>query len=216
MKKFFTLIAVAVIVFAAQVNGNNFLPMDTFTYEAGGQEPPVVYLVLVDQDGVEHMFELIEGPDGNFVRTVTLDYDPWGSFYWDFNLTEEENNANRPDVPFYFLINGVRYGADEAMVDAYLGNPIYNPLTNEVEDGFYTVPVGFTYYLGVAVVAENVYYAYAAARIIVGVDEMNASKTVTSQRYFNVAGQEMQEANDLTIVVTTYTDGTTSTVKVVK
>jgi hypothetical protein len=29
-------------------------------------------------------------------------------------------------------------------------------------------------------------------------------------------GQEMQEANGLTIVVTTYTDGTTSTAKVMK
>ena len=45
---------------------------------------------------------------------------------------------------------------------------------------------------------------------------MTGSKTVAGVRYFNVAGQEMQEANGLTIVVTTYTDGTTSTVKVMK
>ena len=32
----------------------------------------------------------------------------------------------------------------------------------------------------------------------------------------NMAGQEMQEANGMTIVVTTYTDGTTSAVKVMK
>jgi hypothetical protein len=31
-----------------------------------------------------------------------------------------------------------------------------------------------------------------------------------------MAGQEMQEANGITIVVTTYTDGTTSAVKVIK
>ena len=31
-----------------------------------------------------------------------------------------------------------------------------------------------------------------------------------------MAGQEMQEANGVTIVVTTYTDGTTSAVKVMK
>ena len=49
-----------------------------------------------------------------------------------------------------------------------------------------------------------------------GLSEMVGSKTVASTRYFNVAGQEMQEANGLTIVVTTYTDGTTSTVKVMK
>ena len=48
------------------------------------------------------------------------------------------------------------------------------------------------------------------------VDELNAGKTVAGVRYFNMAGQEMQEANGLTIVVTTYTDGTTSTAKVMK
>ena len=49
-----------------------------------------------------------------------------------------------------------------------------------------------------------------------GLSEMASSKTVASTRYYNMAGQEMQQANGLTIVVTTYTDGTTSTVKVVK
>ena len=41
-------------------------------------------------------------------------------------------------------------------------------------------------------------------------------KTIAGVRYFNMAGQEMQEANGITIVVTTYTDGTTSAVKVIK
>ncbi len=48
------------------------------------------------------------------------------------------------------------------------------------------------------------------------INEMNAGKTVAAVRYFNMAGQEMQEANGMTIVVTTYTDGTTSAVKVMK
>jgi hypothetical protein len=51
---------------------------------------------------------------------------------------------------------------------------------------------------------------------MVGVNEMNADKTVAGKRYFNMAGQEMQEANGMTIVVTTYSDGTTSVAKVVK
>lgn len=48
------------------------------------------------------------------------------------------------------------------------------------------------------------------------VNEVNAGKTVAGVRYYNVAGQEMAEPQGLTIQVTTYTDGTTSTVKVVK
>ena len=49
-----------------------------------------------------------------------------------------------------------------------------------------------------------------------GIDEMTAGKTIANVRYFNMAGQEMQEANGMTIIVTTYTDGTTSAVKVMK
>ena len=48
------------------------------------------------------------------------------------------------------------------------------------------------------------------------VSELVNGKTVAGVRYFNMAGQEMQEANGITIVVTTYTDGTTSAVKVMK
>ena len=48
------------------------------------------------------------------------------------------------------------------------------------------------------------------------INEMNAGKTIAAVRYFNMAGQEMQEANGMTIVVTTYTDGTSSAVKVMK
>ncbi|MBQ9555355.1 MAG: hypothetical protein IJV05_03940 [Muribaculaceae bacterium] len=48
------------------------------------------------------------------------------------------------------------------------------------------------------------------------VSEINSDKAVAGVRYYNMAGQEMQQANGLTIVVTTYTDGTTSAVKVMK
>ena len=51
---------------------------------------------------------------------------------------------------------------------------------------------------------------------VTGVDEVAAGKTVANTRYFNMAGQEMREANGICIAVTTYTDGTTSAVKVVK
>ena len=49
-----------------------------------------------------------------------------------------------------------------------------------------------------------------------GILEVADGKQVANVRYFNLAGQEMQQANGMTIVVTTYTDGTTSAVKVVK
>ncbi len=49
-----------------------------------------------------------------------------------------------------------------------------------------------------------------------GVNELMNGKSIATVRYFNMAGQEMQEANGMTIVVTTYSDGTTTAVKVMK
>ena len=63
--------------------------------------------------------------------------------------------------------------------------------------------------------SEQIAYEFVVAPIT-GIDEMMSGKTVAGVRYFNMAGQEMTEANGLTIVVTTYTDGTTNAVKVVK
>ena len=48
------------------------------------------------------------------------------------------------------------------------------------------------------------------------VSEQFAGKTIANVRYFNVAGQEMAQPEGMTIMVTTYTDGTTKAVKVVK
>ncbi len=45
---------------------------------------------------------------------------------------------------------------------------------------------------------------------------MNADRSVVRVRYFNMAGQEMDKADGMTIVVTTYSDGTTTAVKVMK
>ncbi|MBR5686227.1 MAG: hypothetical protein IKX18_08765 [Muribaculaceae bacterium] len=49
-----------------------------------------------------------------------------------------------------------------------------------------------------------------------GMSELMNGKAVASVRYYNMAGQEMPQANGMTIVVTTYTDGTTNAVKVIK
>ena len=63
--------------------------------------------------------------------------------------------------------------------------------------------------------SEDVSYEFVV-QVPSGIDEMMGGKTVANVRYFNMAGQEMQEANGVTIVVTTYTDGTTNAVKVMK
>ena len=194
-----------------------FLPKVTFAYEDPQEPGPGpeegFELILIDQFGNEVPYPLNEGIDGDHTTTVTLKYYPWGEFFWDPALTEEENEANRPNVPFYFMINGKRYGAEQ-LTPTVLGYALQNPLTEGAEDCYY-VPVGFSYTLGVAF-KDGDYYVYAAISKATGVDELNAGKTVAGVRYYNMAGQEMQQPSGMTIVVTTYNDGTTSAVKVMK
>ena len=49
-----------------------------------------------------------------------------------------------------------------------------------------------------------------------GVTEIAQGKTVAGVRYFNIDGKEMMQPQGLTIAVTTYSDGTTKTEKIMK
>ena len=165
------------------------------------------WLVMLDKDMNPKWYKLVEGDNGDYTTTVALTYDIFGRYNHD--------TGYRGDVPFYFMVNGVRYGAEEEEVVTNLGQALMNPLA--AAEGYYTVPVGYNYTLGIAFETEgDGMFVYAAQAGFTGVDELMNGKTVANTRYFNMAGQEMTEANGMTIVVTTYTDGTTSAVKVMK
>ena len=63
--------------------------------------------------------------------------------------------------------------------------------------------------------SDHIWDGFTVSKMV-DVEELFAGKTVAGVRYFNLMGQEMQQANGVTIMVTTFTDGTTSAVKVVK
>ena len=184
-----------------------YLPKVTFDYEAVEENPYAegYWMVMMDMAGEPHYYQLMPGSNGDYTTTVALNYDVFGTFD---PATEE-----RPVVPFYFLVDGVRYGSEADFTATVLGTALSNPLAQA--DGFYTVPVGYNYNMGIAFGNNDDMYVYAAQAGFTGIDEINA-KAVAGVRYFNMAGQEMQQAQGLTIVVTTYTDGTSSAVKVVK
>ena len=72
----------------------------------------------------------------------------------------------------------------------------------------------------------NIYQYYPGGHLTVyrltngsgNVEELinDVNKMVAGVRYYNIMGQEMKEANGITIVVTTYTDGSHSAVKIIK
>ena len=111
---------------------------------------PEITLVLIDKDSIEHFVDLQMGADGGYTTTYSAyNEDIWGYDY----------------VPFYFLINGVRYGFGEAgnMQETVLSYAMQNPL-EEGAEGNYCVPMNCTYTLGVAVPwYGDGYYVYAAA-----------------------------------------------------
>ena len=63
--------------------------------------------------------------------------------------------------------------------------------------------------------SDDVQYWFVISPTI-SVNEVNGDKAIARVRYFNMAGQEMPEPDGMTIIVTTYTNGTTSTMKVMK
>ena len=214
-----------VVVVTATAQGEGMLISDVATMEItipaieGGepQDPHMTgyWVVLYDKDNNEIWEPLLNNNTVDpyqFVTNVALRYSIYGGKPLSPGMTDEDN----PMVPFYIMIDGVRYACDGADVVPDFGNANNNPLYVN-EDNCWNVPVGYFYTIGVLINPDNGdKYLQISKGIYTGIDEMNADKAVAGVRYFNMAGQEMQEANGMTIVVTTYTDGTTSAVKVMK
>ena len=166
----------------------------------------------------------------------------FSKFY--FTLPTEDVNGNPLDPEYIsysiFVDNGNGPEIFHFTGDDYTFDLAYDEDITEVDYALYSNAVDFhNYYVYMyrtneegyePLFTENigiqVYYTVNgeknASEIVwlyqqqVGVDEVNAGKTVANVRYFNVAGQEMAQPEGMTIMVTTYTDGTTSAVKVVK
>ena len=175
-----------------------------------------VWIVTIKENGDEVWKELLLDND-DYTGIVRFEYEDYGTFPYDPTLSEDENNAMRPNVKYYIVIDGVRYGALEDGTLTVLGEALYNPLYEGENNYVLENASGRVYNMGVAIDKETGnMYVYAAVAYYTDVEEMNAAKTVASVRYYNMAGQEMTKAEGMTIKVTTYTDGTTSAVKVMK
>jgi len=170
------------------VNSNKFLPKAEFTYEAG-QAP-------VDPT------EKTDAPSSSKQNYVYKDENLYYNAY-HVTLTETE-----PSTIYY------RIGVMNAEGQFEYGDwMVYEDVISVYEEGTYMIEA-------YAVAADktesdHIFDGFTVSRLV-DVEETMASKTVAGVRYFNLAGQEMAQPAGLTIQVTTYTDGTTDAVKVVK
>ena len=192
MKKLFTLLMVAAVAFGMQAQEYDFkLVLDRNVW------------------GIQDTIQLLPGANVDWVNTIDINYD----------------HGFSPVGNFYFIIDGVNYGAPgDAPVyvpDEMMGNSANTPLVEGTANTYY-VDYLFSYNLGIHIITNNDleivgYSAYIAkGGPVVEVEELAINKTVASVRYYNMAGQEMQNASGMSIKVTTYTDGTTNAVKVIK
>lgn len=118
-----------------------------------------------------------------------------------YDLTEDMT-----EIPYSIYHGGMDF--DDSRVYFYRTNTGENPLFAE--------RIGIQAYYTVDGVknASEIVYTYVSA---VAVDDLAITNPVTSERFYNVAGQQGTHAfNGMNIVVRTHADGTTSVVKVVK
>ena len=103
-----------------------------------------------------------------------------------------------------------RYSKDNGEMSDWI---LYDGTVPFEEDGYYYVEA-------YAIAPGKTESLHVSCSFVVtprtGLDELSGDKAVSSVRYFNVAGQEMSQPNGMTIVVTTYSDGSTVATKVVK
>ena len=157
--------------------------------------------------------------DGNILDPEFLSYALWindgeGNVYqftfpaedYTFDLVEDID-----EVPYELYSSAVDF--NDYYVYMYRTNENDNPLFVRDDDHDGNIGIQVFYTVDGEKNASNIVWLYEVPS---SVNEMNAGKTVANVRYFNVAGQEMAQPSGMTIKVTTYTDGTTSAVKVVK
>ena len=179
--------------------------------EVGPEDPhdTGVWLVVLTQDG-EEVWNEMDLTEDHYSYFLSLDYDTYGTYGYDAG-------EDRPDVEMYVVVDGVVMGAPEAGQVVDIAEPANNILEETENNYVLEEALGRIYQMGVYTNSDGEKYLVASPMPdYTGIDELLNGKTVAGVRYFNMAGQEMQEANGVTIVVTTYTDGTTSAVKVIK
>ena len=162
------------------------------------------WVVLIDKNGNEVWEKLTRQEDSSYRVIVAVDYGTYGGHY-------NHETGEVGDACFNFSIDGFRYGPENNLEPVTLKNVI--PLF--IGNNYYNVPIGKYYAFTISQLDDEEWIAWIETAS--DVDEIGVDgKVVSSVRYYNIMGQEMREANGLTIIVTTYTDGSHDAVKVIK
>ena len=185
-------------------------PFTTLT----GLEPETTYEVQV-QAVDAYNYDLVSDWCESVVFTTLPEQAPQGQ-------TAAPEIVTTPDDEVFTFTGQVKEGDPEAEVSIYVINEdgervlVTNPfvVTRTEEDQI--IQLVAVAHIDGQIDGETIITVLVPARKITGIDELMSGKSIATVRYFNMAGQEMQQPSGMTIVVTTYTDGTTTAAKVMK
>ena len=158
-------------------------------------------------------------------------------FDFNINLTDVDGNELHADLVTYsiyidqdelFTFDAATYGAangfDEDMTEIPYGfsgadfylRRVYFYRTNSGDNPLLTWRIGIQTHYTVDGVRNSSNIVYLEVFPQSGIETVQPGKTVVTERYYNVAGQEVTNPKGIAIKVTSYSDGTTSTTKVIK
>jgi hypothetical protein len=161
----------------------------------------------IDDHDVGYWLVIVSGANKNYIKMENN--------YTHVRLVGSDGETS---VSYHFRINGIDYGAPregrETDMEDLMKNPLF-PISNN-----YSIEGGRQYLLAVmGYPGEEQCYLHAHVAYGGGTDDVPEAVTdrqVKNIRYYNINGQEMGEPHGFTIIVTTYTDGTTKTEKMLK
>ena len=208
---------------------------ETYQYTWTNQSPGKDYEIYVqcwDADGVDADMIIIPvttaniGGAGEAVMTIEIGEfggdDENGYYQWVTYIPNEEVAVHHDIIILKSAYESEDWGMENLLNYLKQDNP-FDPYWDQfgIDEAQWNAEPN-TWYIAFSIAknANGEWGPLAAVEFktpgATGINEMAADKQVAGVRYFNLAGQEMTEASGLTIVVTTYTDGTTSTAKVMK
>lgn len=161
----------------------------------------------VDPHDIGYWLVVGSGADKNYIKMDK-----------NYTYVRIVGSQGETSVPYHFRIDGIDYGApsDGRVTDMedLFENPLF-PVANN-----YSIASGHQYLLAVMGYPDRemsyIHAHYADGGGYDSVEEAITDRQVESIRYYNINGVELREPNGVTIVVTTYTDGSHETSKIMK
>ena len=208
---------------------------ETYQYTWTNQSPGTDYEIYVqcwNADGVDADMIIIPvttasmGGDGEAVMTIEIGAfggdEEYGYYQWVTYIPNDPVSLHRDIIIEKTAYESEEWG-EENLLNYLITDQPYNPYWDQygVDEAQWNAQPGTSYIaFSIGKNANGEWGPLARVEFstpaLTSINEATVGKQVAGIRYFNMAGQEMTEANGLTIVVTTYTDGTTSAVKVMK